>query len=201
MGIAIAGATASGKTTLSRALAERLGGVILRTDDYYRPLDHLTFEERCLTNFDHPDAIDHGLLGVHLAELLAGRAVEAPCYDFTRHTRFPYTHRVEPAGTVIVEGLFALCEPEVESQCAVRVFVETPEPECLRRRLLRDTTERGRTPEEVVERFVGHVMPMFRLHVEPTREIADVVVSGEADTAHNVERVLAALPSGTMLVR
>ncbi|MCX7800699.1 MAG: uridine kinase [Fimbriimonadales bacterium] len=191
LAVAIAGATASGKTTLARAVADRVPCTILRTDDYYRRLDHLTFEQRCLQNFDHPDAIEHDLLVAHVRELLAGRTVEAPRYDFTRHTRFPETHTVVPSPVLLIEGLFALCFPELRELCAVRVFVDTPEDVCLKRRLARDVLERGRTPVEVMERFSGHVAPMFRQHVLPTRETASVVVSGTDDVVACAERVLA----------
>jgi uridine kinase len=196
LAIAIAGATASGKTTLARAVADRVPCTILRTDDYYRRLDHLSFEERCLQNFDHPDAIEHELLVAHARELVAGRSVEAPRYDFTRHTRFAETHTVVPSSVLRIEGLFALCFPELRALCTVRVFVDTPEDVCLRRRLARDVLERGRTPVEVVERFSGHVAPMFRQHVLPTRQTANVVVSGTDDVVANAERVLAEMRQG-----
>lgn len=190
LAIAIAGATASGKTTLARAVADLLPCTILRTDDYYRRLDHLTFEERCKVNFDHPDAIESELLVEHVRRLLAGRSVEAPRYDFTRHTRFAETHTVVPARFLIVEGLFALCHPAVSGLCDVRVFVDTPEDVCLKRRLARDVLERGRTPVEVIERFSGHVAPMFRRHVLPTISLANVVVQGTEDVVSSAERVL-----------
>lgn len=188
--IAVAGATASGKTTLVRAVADLLPCTVLRTDDYYRSLDHLTFEARCLQNFDHPDAIERDLLVSHVRELLAGRPVEAPKYDFARHTRAAETRTVLPAPILLIEGLFALCFSELRSLCAVRVFVDTPEDVCLRRRLARDVLERGRTPVEVIERFSGHVAPMFRQHILPTRQTANVVVSGTDDVAANAERVV-----------
>ncbi|MEJ5171783.1 MAG: uridine kinase, partial [Fimbriimonadales bacterium] len=191
LAIAIAGATASGKTTLARAVADLLPCTILRTDDYYRNLDHLPFEERCKLNFDHPSAVEGELLAEHVRRLLEGRSVEAPRYDFTRHTRFAETHTVVPSRFLIVEGLFALCDPRLADLCAVRVFVDTPEEVCLQRRLARDVLERGRTPVEVIERFSSHVAPMFRLHVLPTMALANVVVRGTEDVVQAAERVVA----------
>lgn len=190
--IAVAGATGSGKSTLAYAVARRLGGTVLHTDDYYRPLDHLTFDQRCHVNFDHPDAVDREALHRDLGRLLDGRPVDGPLYDFSRHTRSVRRRFLHPAPVVVVEGVFALAYPDIADQCAVRVFVETVEAECLRRRIQRDVAERGRTPEEVIQRFTQHVAPMFREHILPTRERADVRVSGERDLDANVLHVASA---------
>ncbi len=180
----------SGKTTLAEAVALELGAGLLRTDDYYRPLDAVTFAERCEVNFDHPDSVDGARLAAHLRSLLAGEAVEVPHYDFTRHTCGRESRRVEPGAFVVVEGIFALAYPEVRDLCEVRAFVDASEDACLQRRIARDVAERGRTPGEVVSRFEGHVAPMFRRHVLPTRAQANVVVSGESIPRAGVEAVL-----------
>lgn len=188
--IAIAGGTASGKTTLARAIADRLDCTILKTDDFYKPLDHLSYEQRCAVNFDEPNAIDHELLTTCCTRLLAGKIVEAPIYDFTRHTRFHETQTIAPRPFLVVEGLFALCYPELRDLCNLKVFVDTPEEICLRRRLARDVAERGRTPAEVVERFTGHVAPMFRQHVWPLQHHADITIPGDSDFAPWLPRLL-----------
>ena len=188
--IAVAGMSGSGKTTLAEGVAHALGAGLLRTDDYYRPLDALTYEERCEVNFDHPDAVDGALLARQLHALLTGEAVEAPEYDFTRHTRGLGARPVEPTEVVVVEGIFALAYPEVAALCEVRAFVDARTSVCLQRRIARDVAERGRTLGEVVSRFEGHVAPMFRRHVLPSRAWANVVVCGESDPCGGVAAVL-----------
>ena len=193
--IAVAGMSGSGKSTLAEAVAHRLGASLLRTDDYYRPLDHLTHDERCRVNFDHPDAVDGALLAAHLRLLLSGEAVEVAAYDFTRHTRSQSFRRVEATPVVVVEGIFALAFDPVASLCDVRAFVDTPDSVCLGRRIGRDVIERGRTPGEVVSRFEGHVAPMFRRHVLPSRSRANVRVCGESHPEDGLAAVLAVLPA------
>lgn len=184
--IAVAGASCSGKTTLADALRETLGATMLRIDDYYRPFDHLTYEERCGVNFDHPDSIDDAQLTRHVRSLLAGETIEAPVYDFTRHTCFTDRRLVQPSPVLIVEGLFALTYPELADLCSVRIFVEAPENVCLDRRIARDVKERGRTPDEVVHRFRHDVWPMYLRHVLPHKDRATVLIDGEADTHRSV---------------
>ena len=188
--IGISGGSASGKTTLANALAERLQAVVIRTDDYYRPMDHLSFEDRCRVNYDDPTLLDHELLFEHLQRLQSGRAIEAPRYDFANHRRHDRRHVVLPQKNVLIEGIFALVYEPVRSLCHVRVFVETDMEECLRRRIDRDVKERGRDEEEVRSRFENQATPMFREHLKPLRDMADVIVSGEVDIDLNVAAVL-----------
>ena len=185
--IAIAGGTGSGKSTLARAVAEPLGAQILAIDDYYRPLNHLTFEERDRVNFDDPAAIDDDLLLAHVASLLAGQAVQKPRYDFSRHTRYASDEIFEPGALLIVEGIFALCWPRLNALCAERIFVDAPVDLRFQRRLERDVMERGRDTLEVTRRFRNHVEPMHRLHVEPTRARSTLVLRGDGplDTSMN----------------
>lgn len=197
IGIAIAGASCSGKTTLANALASELDATQIRIDDYYRPLDHLSYEERCEVNFDDPCAIDSDLLIRQIQSLLSGLVVEIPQYDFTRHTRFAETKVIEPTDFVIVEGLFALNYPNLAEMCDVRVFVDAPESACLERRLIRDTTERGRTEEEVLARFTGHVWPMYMKHVLPVRCRATVCVSGVHHLGQSLDQLLKELRNYT----
>lgn len=66
MVIGIAGGTGSGKTTLTNRLKERFGDevTVIYHDNYYKRHDELTYEERCLLNYDHPDAFDTDLMNI-----------------------------------------------------------------------------------------------------------------------------------------
>ena len=89
MVIGIAGGTGSGKTTLTRRLKERFGRdvSVIYHDNYYKRHDEMPYEERCLLNYDHPDAIDNKLFLEHLIQLKSGKSVECPVYDYTIHNR------------------------------------------------------------------------------------------------------------------
>ncbi|HBO37765.1 MAG TPA: uridine kinase, partial [Pasteurellaceae bacterium] len=87
--IAIAGASASGKSliasTVHRELREELDceeiGVISE-DCYYKDQSHLDFETRTKTNYDHPNSMDRDLLIEHLRALKAGKAIDIPVYNY-----------------------------------------------------------------------------------------------------------------------
>ncbi len=176
--IGIAGPSCAGKTELARRLASALGAPILPTDSYYRDLSHLPFENRCGTNFDVPDSLDHDLLFRHIALLAEGREIQKPVYDFTRHVRAAEIERLRPGKFLIVEGLFALYWEDIRELLGTKVFVTAPDPLCYERRRERDVRERGRTVQSVEEQYRLTVRPMAEQYILPTREFADVVVSG-----------------------
>ena len=193
--IGIAGPSGSGKTALARRLAPQLprDSIVISLDSYYLPQPHVAPEERAHLNFDHPSAIDWDLLLQHLDLLLHGRAVEQPIYRFDLHTRETRTRRVPPRPYLILEGILALYHPKARAKMDLKVFVETRDQECLGRRLRRDIAERGRTAASVLHQYHSTVRPMAEQYVLPTREFADLVVSGELPIEAGVERVLDAV--------
>ncbi|MEZ6035880.1 MAG: uridine kinase [Planctomycetota bacterium] len=176
--IAIAGGSGSGKTSLTAAVVRALGGrcAVLDHDSYYRDLGHQPITVRAATNFDHPDSLDNALLAQHTAALLAGRAVERPCYDFSTHTRKAETQRVEPQPTVLCEGILLLAVPELRRSFDLRVYVDTPADVRALRRVQRDVVERGRTVSSVIKQYLDSVRPMHERFVEPARRTADLVL-------------------------
>ena len=75
--IGIAGGTGAGKTTVALALAARhasLGAVVVDQDSYYKDQTLLTFEQRVLTNYDQPSALDFDLMVRQMQRLAAGDA-------------------------------------------------------------------------------------------------------------------------------
>lgn len=189
--IAIAGATCSGKTTVARALADALGAArVLSMDWYYRDLSDIPFEERVRCNFDHPDAIDHGLLLSQLERLLAGQAVQAPRYDFARHLRQADTQRVDAGDYVVLEGLHALHWEAIRRITATAVFLALDDAACLERRIARDVVKRGRSAESVRAQYAETVRPMFEQYVAPMQAHADVVVRGDCPVQDTVRDIL-----------
>ncbi|UCH83305.1 MAG: uridine kinase [Candidatus Latescibacterota bacterium] len=190
--IGIAGGSCSGKTTLAKGLAARLGpdqSVTISLDAYYHGLQNATPETIARYNFDDPHALDRELLVTHLRMLSRGQAVDIPVYDFKTHTRTPRTSRVDPLPYIILEGLFPLYWDDVRSFLNTKVFVDVEHERCLSRRIDRDTTDRGRPREEVIRRYREMAQPMFARYIEPSRDFADVTVDG-ADTVDDIVRVV-----------
>jgi uridine kinase len=192
--LGIAGCSGSGKTTLANELARVLGGIHFPLDNYYRDLSHLDPADRARTNFDDPATIESSLLAGHVADLARGQAIERPLYDFATHTRVRgRTETVAPAPFVIVEGIFALCYGELLPIYTLRVYVEAPDSLCYKRRLKRDVTERGRSPESVRNQYESTVRPSAIEWVQPSRANADLTIDGLLELDWKVELVMAEL--------
>lgn len=180
--IAIGGPSCSGKTTLARRLVEHWGADRARAislDRYYRDLSALSLEQRAEVNFDHPDSLDGDLLMRQICELAAGRAVELPTYDFAAHTRGETVELVQPSDFVVLEGLFTFHWSPLCDVLDIKVFLDVRNQTALDRRIHRDTRERGRTEESVREQWSRSVAPMREVYVDPTRQLADLVISGQ----------------------
>jgi uridine kinase len=177
--IGIAGGTGSGKTTVARAIYDRVGKDRIEWishDSYYRNFEALTPEQVHHINFDHPDSLETELLARHLDVLCKGAAVEVPIYDFAAYARKAETQRVEPRRVIIVEGILVLVEPELRKRIHIKLFVDTPADMRFMRRLVRDIKTRDRSMESVIEQYLTTVRPMHEEFVEPSKRYADLII-------------------------
>ncbi len=177
--IGIAGPSAGGKTSLTNKINDNLDHsdvIIIKYDDYYKDQSDMTFEERLKTNYDHPSSFDTELLISDLKRLKEGKSIEKPLYDFKEHNRKKETEIVEPKKVIILEGLFTLLDEELRELLDIKLYVLEDSDICFIRRLLRDTKERGRTIESVIDQYTKTVKPMQEKFVDPTKKYADLIV-------------------------
>lgn len=177
--IGVAGGSGSGKTTISQSIVEQIGPTrvaLLEHDAYYREFASLPFEQRAKTNFDHPDSLETELLVTHLRELIAGRPIDKPVYDFTTHSRRPETITVEPRPAIVVDGILVLVEQDLRDLMDLKVYVDTDSDLRVLRRLQRDIEERGRTLSSVIGQYLETVRPMHLQFVEPSKRYADIII-------------------------
>ncbi len=191
----IAGGASAGKTTIVNALRERFMAeekalAILPLDSYNRDHSDLSLADRAKINFDHPDAFEHDLYLKHLALLKQGEVVDIPVYDFSTHSRTTEVERIEPAELIIGEGHLLFVIPEVVREFELRIFISAPEELRLKRRLERDVSERGRTPESIRSQFASTVSPMHDKYIEPSSSLADLILDGSAPIEESLEKVL-----------
>lgn len=178
--IGIAGGTGSGKSTFAdRLLALFLNEItVISYDNYYKPQDHLSFEERIKTNYDCPDALDTDLLVKHLRALQKGEAIDVPNYDFKLHTRKAELTRLEPSPIIIVDGILTFHDERLREMFDIKIYTDADADERILRRLRRDVNERGRDIDGVIAQYLGTVKPMHGIYVEPTKKYADIIING-----------------------
>ena len=178
--IGIAGGTGSGKSTFAEGLKRLFPKeiTIISYDNYYKPQDHLSMDERVKTNYDCPDALDTDLLVRHLRQLQEGSAVEIPNYDFCIHTRRDDFSVVNPTPVIIVDGILTFHDERLREMFDIKIFADADADERILRRLRRDVTERGRDIDGVIKQYVDTVKIMHGIYVEPTKKYADILING-----------------------
>ncbi len=182
--VGIAGGTGAGKTTVSRLIAESVGESVTRIpiDNYYEDLSHMDLSEREQVNYDHPDAFEWDLMRDQLAQLLAGQSVEMPQYDFEVHNRREERETVAPTEVIILEGILALYDDDINEMLDLRLYVETDADVRILRRIERDVIDRGRELEGVIGQYLSTVKPMHEQFIEPTKKAADLVIPEGANS-------------------
>jgi uridine kinase len=191
--IGIAGGSGSGKTTVIRRIVnafDRQRIAVLDHDSYYVDLSERPFEERSRFNFDHPNALETGLLCSHLDALIEGHAVEKPTYDFVTHSRLGATDVIEPRPVIIVEGILVLAERGLLDRMDIKIFVDAADDVRLLRRIRRDMTERGRPIETILDQYERTVRPMYIEFVEPSKRLADIIIPRGGHNRVAIEMVL-----------
>ncbi|WP_252502877.1 uridine kinase [Sporosarcina sp. Marseille-Q4943] len=177
--IGIAGGSGSGKTSVTNRIYEVFkehSVVVIEQDYYYKDQSHLEFEERLLTNYDHPLAFDTDLLIEHIGKLLDRKTIEKPVYDYALHTRSDQKIAIEPKDVIILEGILVLEDERLRDLMDIKLFVDTDADLRIIRRLMRDINERGRTIESVIEQYLSVVRPMHNQFIEPTKRYADIII-------------------------
>ncbi|MBQ6164714.1 MAG: uridine kinase [Clostridia bacterium] len=176
--IGMAGGSGSGKSTITRRLAELFPDAVtvVNHDDYYKAQDDLSMEERAKTNYDHPDAFDTDLLIYHLKQLKLGRKIQCPQYDYTVHNRSDAVREIAPSPVIIVDGILIFENAELRNLFDIRFYVDTDADERVLRRIRRDTMERGRSLESVINQYLTTVKPMHDAFVEPSKKYANIII-------------------------
>lgn len=176
--IGIAGGTGCGKSTMINSIKQEFSEriTIISHDFYYKRHDELSFEERKLLNYDHPNAFDTDLMLEHIKSLANGKSIERPVYDFTIHNRTDATVTVKPAKVIIVEGILIFESKELRDLFDIKVFIDTDADVRIIRRIIRDVKERGRSLDSVVNQYLTTVKPMHEQFVEPGKKFADIIV-------------------------
>ena len=190
--VGVAGGTGSGKTTLAEHIAAAFGAsvTVIAHDSYYRLQTGKTYEERCLTNYDHPDAFETDLLRAHLDALCRGQSVDVPVYDYTVHNRSDKVVTVHPTPLIVLEGILIFSDASLRNMMDLRVFVDTDADERILRRILRDTKERARSLDSVISQYLTTVKPMHEAFVEPYKRYADVIVPGGGNNPVALEMIV-----------
>lgn len=179
--IGIAGGSGSGKTTLVNSILNRVPYdqiSILTQDSYYKDSGHLPMDQRKELNFDHPDSIEWDLMLSDIQKLKNDQPIETPTYSYITCTRQKETIPVQPKKILLVEGILIFTCRQLCDEMDMRIYLEVDADHRLSRIIERDMDSRGRSAQDVIERYYKTVRPMYEEFIRPSRKEADMLVVG-----------------------
>ena len=196
--VMLAGPSSSGKTTSANRLATQLRvygkkPILMGLDDYYIDRDKIVPGPDGKLDLEHINTIDTELFRTHLNDLLAGREVELPTFNFVTGRREWKGHklRLSESTVIIVEGLHALnpvlLPEDFDKNSVFRLYVSPLLPlnlddhnriptSLLRllRRTVRDFETRGSSVEKTMAMW-DSVRRGEKRWIFPFQEKADVI--------------------------
>ncbi len=191
--IAIAGATAAGKTEIVARLRQAfaLQGrqiAAFELDNFFTDRDQR--EARGIDSFGK-EALHYGLLLQCLSDLRAGRSILTPRYNFLdgssshdlsgnlKPGRTPV--EIEPADIIFIEGNFPFLLPEIAPLIGIKAVYLTDDPVRLRRKWRRDMDFRRKYElYYFLNRYFREQFLMAEMAYIPQMEICDLVVDTTA---------------------
>jgi len=177
--VGISGGSGSGKTMFAEKIKNEFGKkwiTIINQDSYYKDLSHMSYNERCKQNFDHPNAIDFDLFLLHIKDLIVGKKIDMPIYDLSRHLRSNDMITIEPSLVIVLDGTLLFTQSELNDIMDIKIFLDVPDDLRLAYRIKRDTKERGRTVESIIKQYANTVRPMYDQFIYPSKNIADIIL-------------------------
>ena len=131
--VLIAGPSSSGKTTFAQRLCIQLrvnglDPLYMGTDDYFVEREQTPLDEYGEKDYENLNAVDIHLFNQNLNDLLAGRKVDLPSFDFlTGHKEFgKRITSIGPNQPIVIEGIHALNEdltPEVPKSEKFKIYI------------------------------------------------------------------------------
>lgn len=188
--ILIGGGSASGKTYTLNKVLEKIPSqrvTVISLDDYYKDFSVLPMEDRVKVNYDHPKAFDWPLIKEQIAALKRGETIQKPKYDFVIHGRSKEVDTIEPRDIILIEGIMALVNKDLRAYADLSIFINASRERRLVRRIERDTKERGRTFESVVEQYFTTVQPMFEEIIAPSQYYADLIINNDGYSTKSID--------------
>lgn len=176
--ILICGGSGSGKTTFSKEIQELLpnniNSKIICQDSFYK--DFIDFQNNQQLNYDHPSSFEWNEIHKVINDILNNKNTKLPVYDYHKRKRIDSIPFNEDIDVIIFEGIYAIFDTKLNELANLKIFIETDLDECLIRRIERDTKQRGRSLNSIIEQWRNFVKPMYNQFIYPLKTSADIII-------------------------
>ena len=182
--IGISGGSGSGKTFFLKSFLNHFSPKdisLVSQDDYYIPSGDLTHEENVLYNFDIPASFDEELFTHDIKKILSGETIYKKEYTF--NVGEPKILEIPSAPIIIVEGLLIFHFQQIAELIDMKIFIDADKEVALQRRIKRDIEERNYTFDDVMYKWVNHVMPSYKTYLLPHKNLADKIIPNSTNIA------------------
>ena len=196
--IGITGGSGSGKTSIIHELREMFPEeklCIISQDEYYHPREKQIWDDAGYQNFDLPESIDHDLFIRDIRKLISGEIVIKSQYNFNNPGKESKSLTFKPAPVIIVEGLFVFYFDDIRNLMDLKIYIDAEDIIKLKRRIIRDATERNYPIEDVLHRYEHHVLPSYRSFIEPFKRQADLVINNHVSYEKSIQVLAAVIDS------
>jgi len=153
---------------------------LISQDNYYYERERQFQDVNGEINFDLPTAIDRESLNQDVADLIEGKIVVKKEYTFNNPAAETKMVSIQPAPILIIEGLFVFHYVELAAKMDLKVYVDALEDVKLKRRIIRDLTERGYPESDVRYRWKNHVMPSYHNYLKPHKKNCDIIINNNS---------------------
>ena len=188
--IGVSGGSGSGKTFFLKSFLNHFSPqdvCLISQDDYYIPLGKiLTTEENITYNFDEPSCFDEQHFTNDIKKILNGETIHKKEYNFNNPEAPVNILEIKPAPIVIVEGLFVFHFPEIAKMFDMKIFIYADENIALQRRIKRDREERGFGLENVMYKWINHIIPSYNAYILPHKDTADRVIHNNTNILNDI---------------
>ena len=123
--VAIAGGSASGKTTLAQLLTKLLPNATLFSQDSFQLGQDFAERKTSPYKWDDPKNFCLDQCAVALADLKRGETVVIPAFDVVTNQRSGTEH-ITPSNHIIWEGIYALGSGDIRRSVDLSVFIDAP---------------------------------------------------------------------------
>lgn len=186
--IGITGGTASGKSFFAKILKENIESIlnldttIFIQDNYFFEEKKQPKDENGQPNFDTPKSLDLDKFKQDFLDIISGKDIHQQRYNYNKpivNGENMLTFKSNPV--IIFEGIFTFYFKELFEKYDLRIFVDSDFETKIKRRIHRDSIERGYDEDDVRYKFDYHVKPSYKKYIEPFKIKSDLLIENRSD--------------------